>query len=169
MFELLRPLILQNIETVLISPQTIIQAAVKEYSQEIASREGSRAQDESFIRAVFHQLMIFFTGDDAAAMTTPWAVLHLQRNSKILATLRAEQDAVLGTDPDDASDKIRANPHILNALPYTLAVITETLRLSPATTTMREGQHDFEFHITEPGTNWPEYWPTGGFELTDSQ
>jgi cytochrome P450 len=170
MYGLLRPLILQNIQTVSTSkPHTIIQAAVNEYSQEEASRGWSRIHDESFVKAVFHQLMIFFfAGDDAAAMTTPWAVFHLQRNPEILATLRAEHDAVLRTNPDDAADRIRANPHILNALPYTLAVIKETLRLSPATTTMRKGQHDFAFHITEPGTNWPENWPTGGFELIDS-
>jgi hypothetical protein len=170
MFELLRPLILQNMGTISISkPRTIIQAAVKEYNQEVASKEEPRAHDKSFIRAVFHQLMIFFfAGDDAAAMTTPWAILHLQRNPEILASLRAEHDAVLGTDLDDAADKIRANPHILNALPYTLTVIKETLRPSPATTTMREGQRDFAFHIPEPGTNWPEYWPTGGLELIDS-
>jgi len=88
--------------------------------------------------------------------------------SRDLANLRVEHDAVLGTDPDDAADKIRANSHILNALPYTLTVIKERLRLSPATTTIREGQRDFAFHISEPGTNWPEYWPTASFELIDS-
>jgi hypothetical protein len=170
MFELLRPLILQNIETFsALKPHTIIQAAVKEYSQEVASKGWSRAYDEAFVKTVFHQLMIFFfSGDDAAAMTTPWAVFHLQHNPEILSTLRAEHDAVLGIDPDAAADRIRANPHVLNALPYTLAVIKETLRLSPATTTMREGQRDFAFHIREHGTDWPEYWPTGGFELIDS-
>jgi hypothetical protein len=73
MFELLRALSLQNIEIVSTSkPQTIIQAAVKEYSQEVALKEGSRAHNESFIRSVFYQVMIFFFAcNDAATMTTP--------------------------------------------------------------------------------------------------
>lgn len=170
MLNILRPFVLESIESSLGSrPHTIVQASVKEYKQENSLKKGSGAPDESFIQAVLYQLMIFFfAGDDAAALTTPWAFYHLQKNPECLAKLRAEHDSVFGSNPDFAADKIRESPHLLNSLPYTLAIIKETLRLSPATTTMREGQPDFSFHITEPNTNWPESWPTEGFQLIDS-
>jgi len=52
-------------------------------------------------------------------------------NPSTLAKVRAEHDQVLGTDPAQAAERIRASPHLLNQLPYTSAIIKETLRLFP--------------------------------------
>jgi len=32
---------------------------------------------------------------------------------------------------------------------------------------MREGQHDYVFHINESFSHMPEYWRTGNFEVID--
>lgn len=56
-----------------------------------------------------------------------------------LAKIRTEHNDVFGTDPETAEATILKDPHILNNLPFTIAVIKETLRLFPVVTTTRQG------------------------------
>ncbi|KAI2707230.1 hypothetical protein CBS147332_6884 [Penicillium roqueforti] len=88
----------------------------------------------------------------------------LQLNPECVAKLQAEHDAILGSDPSLAAEKIREAPHILDSLQYTLGVIKETLRMNPATITIREGRPSFSLKIN--GEDEP--WPTDGFDLFDS-
>jgi cytochrome P450 len=167
LFQFLRPFIMENIGAANQSRLTVVQAAVQEFSQETAAK-GTNAHntpDESFIEHVFYQLMIFFFGgEDAISIVIPWLYRQLELHPECLAKLRAEHDAVLGSDPRMANDKIRQAPHLLDSLQYTQAVIKETLRLNPATITIREGQPDFTLHVE--GSDTP--WPTEGFDLFDS-
>jgi len=167
LFKFLRPFIMDSFGAPKPGPRTIVQAAVEEVNRETAGKGGniSHTPDESFIELVFCQLMIFFFGgDDAVSITIPQIFRHLQLNPECLDKLRAEHNLVLGSDSGTAADKIREAPHVLDSLPYTLAVIKETLRLNPATITIREGQSDFAFHITGSDIAWP----TEGFDLFDS-
>ena len=59
------------------------------------------------------------------------------------STRRAELDAVLGPDPLQTTSVIIQNPHVLNQLPYALAVIKETLRLFPTSSSIRAGEPGF--------------------------
>lgn len=63
----------------------------------------------------------------------------LSFHPEAMATLQAEHDTVLGTDLSKVPSLLIDNPHLLNQLPYTLAVIKETMRLFPAVLSMREG------------------------------
>lgn len=56
----------------------------------------------------------------------------LQNNPSCLEKLRAEHDAVLRLEVDKAAQILISSPHLLHSLPYTLAVIKETLRLCPS-------------------------------------
>uniref|UniRef100_A0A1Y1L2C6 Cytochrome P450 n=3 Tax=Photinus pyralis TaxID=7054 RepID=A0A1Y1L2C6_PHOPY len=148
------------------SPQTIVQAAVDACKQESqGSGKPQMRRDEDFVEQIFCQLMIFFFGgDDAISTVIPWMFKHLESNPDCVAKLRAEHDKVLGLDPRAAADKIRLSPHILDSLQYTMGVIKETLRINPATITIRQGQRGFDFNIK--GSEVP--WPTDGFDLFDS-
>jgi hypothetical protein len=166
LFQILQPFIMDNISCITQRPRTIVRAAVDALKHETVGKgNASRAPDETFIQNVFYQLMIFFFGgDDAISLTIPRIFKQLQLHPECLDKLRQEHDALLGSDPSLARDKILEAPHILDSLQYTLAVIKETLRLDPATITIREGQPDFAFQIA--GSDMP--WPTDGFDLFDS-
>ncbi|PQE22545.1 Cytochrome P450 protein [Rutstroemia sp. NJR-2017a BVV2] len=170
MLEWLRPFILESFKRASSSEaETIVEAAAKETRQNVWIDKVQASCDESFINAVFYQLMIcFFASDDAPTSTIPWLFEYLHRSPESLMKLRAEHDSVFGTNPEAAAKAIREEPELLNKLPYTTAVIKETIRLSPATTTIREGHQNFNFHITGFDERWPEYWPSAGFDLLDS-
>ncbi|RAL03066.1 cytochrome P450 [Aspergillus ibericus CBS 121593] len=165
-FQYIRPYITDSIGVASPGPRTIIRSAVEEYSQELATKAtGANVPDDEFVEYVFSQLMIFFFGgDDALSLTIPRVFRQLQLNPESVAKLQAEHDTVLGSDPSLAAARIREVPHILDSLPYTLGVIKETLRMNPATITIREGQPSFTFRID--GADEP--WPTDGFDLFDS-
>lgn len=169
LFDMLRPFIMTSLATADANPgpRTVIQAAVGEKSRDITagSKNGRSGASESFVEHVFYQLMIFFFGgEDAISITIPWLFKHLQSHPECVAKLRDEHDALLGSDPRASAARIREAPHILDSLLYTTAVIKESLRLNPATITIRQGQPDFAFHIDGSETAWP----TEGFDLFDS-
>lgn len=166
LFKQLRPFIIGNIGVVRHGPRTIARSAVEEFSRELLTKEiGANPPDDAFIENVFYQLMIFFFGgDDALSITIPRVFRQLQLNPECVTKLQAEHDAILGPDPNLAAEEIREAPHILDSLQYTLGVIKETLRMNPATITIREGQPLFTFKIK--GDDDP--WPTDGFDLFDS-
>jgi cytochrome P450 len=64
---------------------------------------------------------------------------------EVLSKLRAEHEEILGRDPSLAYETIAQSPYMLNQLPYTVAVIKETLRLHPIGSSFRRGSADFCF------------------------
>ena len=75
--------------------------------------------------------------------------------------IRAELDEVFGTDLSQTERIIVESPHLLSALPYTSAVIKETLRLFPPVGGIRKGAPDF--FLTHPETG--QKYPTDGWML----
>jgi cytochrome P450 len=118
--------------------------------------------DSQFIDIAIAQMKMFqFAGHDTTASTLCFAYHLLWTNPATLAKIRAEHDLVLGTDPSQAASRITASPPLLNKLPYTSAVIKETLRLFPPVGTARQGQPNFSLVHPETGTRYP----TAGFLL----
>jgi len=117
----------------------------------------------SFMDGLFQNFKIFlFAGYDTTATTICWVFHYLERNAACLERLRAEHDTILGPDPDTAEAAIRERPVLVNSLSYTTAVVKETLRLSPAAMTIRQGHEGFS--MTKPG--FPPF-PTDGFMIWD--
>jgi cytochrome P450 len=118
--------------------------------------------DREFIDMAIAQFVIFiFAGHDTTAVTLCFAYHLLSQNPSCLAKLRAEHDAVFGSQDRDPSpsaaveSSICANPNLLNSLPYTTAVVKETLRLFPPAATVREGQPDFFLRDPRTGKRYP--------------
>ncbi len=102
---------------------TMMLAAVDEGGQ----MSDAQARDEAFTLIV--------AGHETTANTLTWTWYLLAQHPQAEATLHAELDAVLGGRPPTLDD--------LPRLPFTEAVIKETLRLYPAAyVTAREPQED---------------------------
>ena len=82
---------------------------------------------------------LVFAGYDTTASSLCWMVKLLQDNPDCLAKMRAEHDEVLGKNVDEAASVLKKSPNLLNALPYTQAVVKETLRLYPIAFAIRQG------------------------------
>lgn len=114
----------------------------------------------TFLTEASQQLIIFlFAGHDTTAVTLCFAYHLLSTNPSSLALVRAELDAVLGPPGALAEAAVQARPALLNALPYTSAVVKETLRLFPPIGGVRQGQAGFTLRHPETGRAMPtEGW-----------
>ncbi|KAI0454665.1 cytochrome P450 [Xylaria acuta] len=131
------------------SPKTVIDLALKEMKSE--SRDTSAQPGESFFDVVLSHLKLFIlAGHDTTAQAMCWVFYELYSKLEVLETLRAELDEVLGPDPKLT---LSQQPHKLNSLLYTTAIIKETLRIHPLGATHRRGSS--EFNIVYEGTTYP--------------
>ena len=133
--------------------------------------------DATFREFAVSQLKLFvFAGHDTTASTICYLFHNLWKSPEALARIRDEHDEVFGKDSGFLSeDIIVREPHILNNLPFTTAVIKETLRPFPVVTTTRQGVPGFNLTAangqqfpTENCLVWgnhhalhrnPSYWP----------
>ena len=78
-------------------------------------------------------------GHDTTSSTIAYtlALLAEPENAYELQRVRAEHNAVFGTNPHEAMETLLANPKLLSHLPVTNAAIKESMRLFPAASTTR--------------------------------
>ena len=134
--------------------------------------------DPAVKQIAMSQVKLFmFSGHDTTSSALCYLFYALSRNPQASDNLRAEHDRVFGSDmhTDSLATKLSSNPALLNRLPYTHAVIKETLRLYPPVSSTREGEPGFNiaddqgrYFPTEGFLVWanpqtvqrdPEYWP----------
>jgi cytochrome P450 len=153
-------------------PKTILNLAVQSYVAEVGgdkglSRDTTRGSksdqvDPQFLDMVLSQLKVFlFAGHDTTASALCFAYYLLSSYPETLTKLRQEHDLVLGSDASQAGTLIAADPTLLNKLPYTSAVLKETLRLYPPITTTRQGSASY--FLVHPDTK--KVYPTDGFAI----
>lgn len=105
--------------------------------------------------AIASQLRVFlFAGHDTSSSALTYCYYLLSKHPKNLDLLFAEHDAIFGVRPADALAQIHTDPHKLNQLPYTTAIIKETLRLFPPSGSMRIGRPG-AFIFDEAGRCFP--------------
>lgn len=125
----------------------------------------SKTMDPTFRATAIDQIKTFiFAGHDTTSSTIAYAFYLLHTSPKAHARLCTELDTVLG--PSATSPSIlKTSPHLINALPYTLAVLKETLRIFPPASTIRYTPPDSTLTLTDPATGikYPladcEIWP----------
>ncbi|KAL3458191.1 cytochrome P450 [Aspergillus heterothallicus] len=142
--------------------KSVIALALKHYMKE-EEEAGSGKRDpvkslEEFKRTVAPQLRGFlFAGRSTTSSTLLYIYYLLARHPEILEKVRAEHAQVFGDDCTQTGGRIRQDPTLMNQVPYTVAVIKETLRLFPPAASMREGREGVDI-IGDDGTRYP----TGG-------
>ncbi|KAI0465756.1 cytochrome P450 [Xylaria cf. heliscus] len=121
-------------------------------------RQQLSSVDEGFMTMLCAQLrLFFFAGYDSTSSTMISLCYFIWKHPEVLAKLRAEHDEVFGQNIEACPGKIIENPSILNSLPYTNAVIKESMRLLPAAAGVRQGCKD----LVLKGSDGMEY-PTEG-------
>lgn len=119
------------------------------------ARQRWRSVDSDFMEMLCAQLrMLFFAGYDSTSSTMTSMCYIIWKHPDVLAKLRAEHDEVFGRNIEACPERIVENPSILNSLPYTNAVIKETMRLFPAAGGVREGCKDLVLRGSD-GTEYP--------------
>ena len=125
----------------------------------------ARVMDSTFKRFTMSQIKLFlFSGHDTTSSTVCYIFYVLAIYPAILARVRAEQISIIGQDVSRAASAITSDPFLLNKLPYTLAVIKETLRMYPAVSSVRAGEPNFSVH-----DDVGRLFPTNGFLVWANQ
>ncbi|WQF84792.1 Putative cytochrome P450 [Colletotrichum destructivum] len=100
--------------------------------------------EKHFNRVIKSQMrFLLLAGYDTTGSTITYVLHILSQHPEILAKVREEHNEVLGTDISRAAQQLKENPHLVNRVPYTTAVLKETLRMYPPTSTLRNGKPGF--------------------------
>ena len=136
------------------NPKTIISLALERYLQKQPASENRSSLNATFKSFAMSQLKgLILAGHGTTANSLCFIYHLLSTNPATLQRIREEHDDILGADINQTSSIVIERPHVLNQLPYTLAVIKETLRLFPADSSPRRG--DIGFSLTEDGRQYP--------------
>jgi hypothetical protein len=124
--------------------KSAISLALKDIADSTRSNGKSTAKVESTQKAsLVSQIMLFLmAGQDTTSSTITFCLRELYTRRSTLERIRAEHTEVFG-DASSASqiaNAIEKYPERLNNLPYTSAVIKETLRLHPPASALRNGE-----------------------------
>ncbi|XP_044724295.1 cytochrome p450 domain-containing protein [Hirsutella rhossiliensis] len=112
--------------------------------------------DDKYKKWLTIQLRLFmFTGHASSAPTISYCYYLLSQNPTAMAKLRAEHTQVYGPNPIDAAQRMCEQPLSLNQLPYTTAVIKETLRLFPPASSFRAGASGVDLYDRKGGRRFP--------------
>ena len=120
--------------------------------------------DKAFKKFTMSQIKLFlFSGHDTTSSTVCYIFYILANNPTVLAQVRSEHASVIGLDASKTASTIASAPFLLNRLPYTIAVVKEVLRMFPAVSGTRAGEHNFS--VTD---DTGRHFPTDGFLVWDN-
>ena len=162
------------------SNKSIIDRSIQTYLNDLPDDSAvppeTRSMDAASKELIAGQMKLFmFSGHDTTSASVCWSFYLLSKSPQDLDRIRTEHDEVFGTTLNRAPAMVSDDPHILNRLPFTLAVIKETLRLFPVASSTRLGEPGFSvvaederIYPTEGCLVWssphtiqrsPDFWP----------
>ena len=134
--------------------KSVIDLILQAYATNKPGGQAPKVLDSAFRLFAVRQIRLFvFVGHDSTSSTICYIIHLLSTNPSKLQLLRAELNSVFATSNSVAS-QILSQQHLLTHLPYTTAVIKETLRLFPPASASREGQPGLNI-INEAGQSCP--------------
>lgn len=136
--------------------KSVIDLALNSYLAEnptVSAKDQSNDKNKFKDFAMAQIKLFIFAGHDTTSTGAIFTFHLLSKHPDSLARLRAEHDAVFG-DVATTASVLCSKPHLLSQLPFTLAVIKESLRLHPTAAALRTGPPDF--YLTGPsGRQFP--------------
>ncbi|RSL49511.1 hypothetical protein CEP51_015480 [Fusarium floridanum] len=158
--------------------KTLIDLIVQALEEEAVVEQGSGREKprdliglaNDSLEVVVGQLNVFMlAGFETTGSAISWLFRLLCQHPAVLVRLRQEHDEILGPDPWGAADAFREKPQLASMLPYTHAVVRESMRVHTNVGTVRYGDPDF--FLTGPPGSGPGFegrkLPTGGFSMLD--
>ncbi|KAL8904983.1 MAG: hypothetical protein Q9171_006852 [Xanthocarpia ochracea] len=135
----------------------IIDLALDTYLKETGQSDGS-ALPRKFKQLAIDQFKTFlFAGHDTTSSTACYIIHLLSMHPAVMEKVREEHNELYGSDTQKTAEAITNDPHSLNRLPYTMAVLKEVLRLFPPVSTVRRGDPNIPIHFNG------RRFPTDGF------
>ena len=137
--------------------KTVVDLALDKYLEDQPESTMTQGMDATFKSFAINQMKVFILAGHDTTSSTLCYIYHLLSNSpSALAQVRAEHESVFGSDLSQTPSILEKNPHTLNQIPFTVAVIKEAIRLFPAGSSTRKGEPGFS--LEEGG----QYYPTEG-------
>ncbi|MCJ1299609.1 hypothetical protein MMC08_002401 [Hypocenomyce scalaris] len=111
----------------------VIDLALETYRREKEGNlENGSMKDSDFTKMAIGNMKAFLGGGhDTTSSTICYIYYLLSKNPTPLQRVREEHDTVFGKDLDKVAELFKTQPHLLDQLPYTTAVIKEVLRIYP--------------------------------------
>jgi cytochrome P450 len=136
--------------------KSVIALALSDYLKQLQSRNDAEGVlDPSFIEHATRQMRVFlFAGHDTTTSILVYTYHMLAKHPKIAQKVRDEHSAIIDPDPQNVAERLRDNPTVLNQIPYTIAVIKETMRLYPPAGNERAGMVGMDL-VDRHGTRYP--------------
>ena len=135
----------------------IIDLALDTYLKETGQSDGSTLP-RKFKQSAIDQFKTFlFAGHDTTSSTACYIIHLLSMHPAVMEKVRKEHNERYDSDTQKAAEAITNDPHSLNRLPYTMAVLKEVLRLFPPVSSVRRGDPNIPIHFNG------RRFPTDGF------
>jgi cytochrome P450 len=137
--------------------KSVIDLALQSYLAENPEKATQELNKTFRIHAIRQIRLFLFAGNDTTSSTICYTYYLLSINPEAQRRIREEHDLVFGTDRTVAPSLILKQPHLINQLPYTTAVLKESMRLFPGASSIRQGLEGID--VADDQGN---QYPTGG-------
>ena len=109
--------------------KAVIDLVLQAYLPDNAQERPEKLNPEFRAFAISQIRLFVFVGHDSTSSTICYILYLLAKNPKALVQARAEHEDLLGADLSTVPALLKTQPHLTEQLPYTTAIIKESLRL----------------------------------------